>query len=330
VLVMDNRLMGNTVSDFGEGAGLHIRDRVVAIGNLIAGNTSNGGGGVRVEDDSLLVDSIVADNVSNNRGGGVSCGDDAVVQNNLITGNESRNDENGGGGIYAYHTGLIWGNAIVGNCSAGPGGGAHVAFGSDLFANTIVDNTCTSGGCGVHINSLHEQFYLLHNLIAFNPGGFGVYAEKPVDMDYNCVYGHDSGDYGGLAEPGTHDVSGDPMLADGGIHLTPGSSCLNAADPNYLPPEDETDIDGQPRIGYGRVDIGADEMFFAGDSNEDCRVDLHDFAALQRCHSGDGRCATGRCLLLDADHDCDIDGEDLAALYVSRTGPGDYILGCPR
>jgi outer membrane protein assembly factor BamB len=42
-------------------------------------------------------------------------------------------------------------------------------------------------------------------------------------------------------------------------HLLRASPCINAGDPNFAAGLNETDIDGQPRVMAGRVDIGADE-----------------------------------------------------------------------
>ena len=50
----------------------------------------------------------------------------------------------------------------------------------------------------------------------------------------------------------------DPCNSD--FRLKSESLCINAGDPCYIAEPDETDLDGQPRIFLGRVDIGADEF----------------------------------------------------------------------
>ena len=51
--------------------------------------------------------------------------------------------------------------------------------------------------------------------------------------------------------------------AFGDYHLRPDSPCIDAGDPNYVAEPNETDMDGQPRIIGGRVDMGADEVVIA-------------------------------------------------------------------
>jgi hypothetical protein len=51
-----------------------------------------------------------------------------------------------------------------------------------------------------------------------------------------------------------------PALGGGGVRLAPMSPCIDAGDPSYLSPKGETDVDGDPRLLGGRVDIGADEF----------------------------------------------------------------------
>jgi hypothetical protein len=58
---------------------------------------------------------------------------------------------------------------------------------------------------------------------------------------------------------GTGNIDDDPLIWDTKGHLLSNSLCRNAGDPNgdY---SGQTDMDGQPRVLEGRVDIGADEM----------------------------------------------------------------------
>jgi hypothetical protein len=73
-------------------------------------------------------------------------------------------------------------------------------------------------------------------------------------------------------------VGGDPMY-----HIQENSPCIDQGDPNYAADMGEIDIDGQPRIGAGRIDIGADEYYksvLTADIYFDGIVNFHDFAVL--------------------------------------------------
>ncbi|MHC4474044.1 MAG: right-handed parallel beta-helix repeat-containing protein [Planctomycetota bacterium] len=50
------------------------------------------------------------------------------------------------------------------------------------------------------------------------------------------------------------------VWVEGDYHLLPHSPCINTGDPNYVPGQNQEDIDGQPRVWDGRVDMGADEF----------------------------------------------------------------------
>jgi hypothetical protein len=92
----------------------------------------------------------------------------------------------------------------------------------------------------------------------------------PVDVSYSVV---ESG-YEGTAVLDT-----DPALLPSG-RLGPGSPCIDAGDPGFVPAPGETDFDGQPRVLAGRIDIGADEFTIPGDIDADGYVDMTDLVAM--------------------------------------------------
>ncbi len=70
------------------------------------------------------------------------------------------------------------------------------------------------------------------------------------------------------------------------------------------------------------------QPYCKGDSNFDSHVDLLDFADYQLCHSGSGTCAAGDCEVFDWDEDCDVDLSDYAAYHQAVTGPLTPLAQC--
>ena len=79
---------------------------------------------------------------------------------------------------------------------------------------------------------------------------------------------------GGWSGPGGDNINVDPNFVDANnldpnlrdYRLQPGSPCIDAGDPNYIPEPNETDLDGNPRVldgdedGEAIVDMGAYEF----------------------------------------------------------------------
>ena len=99
-----------------------------------------------------------------------------------------------------------------------------------------------------------------------------IYGGIPT-VNYNCIQGW-TGALGGIGnidadpcfvEPGywdtnnTPDDANDDSWVDGDYYLLPDSLCIDAGDPNYIPEPGETDLDGNPRVINGRIDMGAYE-----------------------------------------------------------------------
>ncbi|MGQ9454250.1 MAG: fibronectin type III domain-containing protein, partial [Armatimonadota bacterium] len=176
------------------------------------------------------------------------------IEYNVIWGNNA----DVGGAIAVYNSVVtVLGNIIVGNSAEASGGAIYVdgSLASVVVrSNTIFANTTSSGEGG------------------------GVYLAGGSVSITNCILWQNSDDLFGcsatysdvtdiVSDPGTGNISVDPGFVQtsdpfGGdyCHLAPGSQCVNAGYSDYTPLPGETDIDGQPRIASGRVDIGADEL----------------------------------------------------------------------
>ncbi|MBN2019274.1 MAG: S8 family serine peptidase [Sedimentisphaerales bacterium] len=128
---------------------------------------------------------------------------------------------------------------------------------------------------------------------------YGFYAK------YSCIEEDDPNQY---QEPGNSNINSDPCFVGmdvNNFHLKPVSDCINRGDPNFND-VNETDIDGESRIVNGRVDMGADEVYWPkADYNLDEIVNFIDFAQL----AGDWQSPDSNKTL---DGDADVDIDDLA------------------
>lgn len=214
----------------------------------------------------------------------------------------------------------------------------------DNGAGEITKNTIIDGSqYGIKLNSANAL--IKHNIVAHNHYG-GVLAQNSTftiqySAFHNGIAGGDNVDItmGNLrADPNivripNHggDGFGDNPHTDaideganddyGDLRLQPGSPCINTGDPNYVPPQDETDLDGHARVLCGRIDMGAYE-FGIGDFDCDQSVNLTDVAAMQICFTGvsDEPYNQG-CESLDFELDGDVDALDLTTFFEILNDP---------
>jgi hypothetical protein len=149
--------------------------------------------------------------------------------------------DNDGLGIFAQYVGIHAKNNVVydnneGITIFGP------MTGGELRNNTVVNNH------NYGIKTAEEMKLTISNCIMWNNGGNDLLGHNAT---YSCI--KDSNDANG-----TGNIRSDPCFGNN-FHLAANSPCINAGDAkeSYT---DEQDIDGEPRVMGGRVDIGADEV----------------------------------------------------------------------
>ena len=91
----------------------------------------------------------------------------------------------------------------------------------------------------------------------------GVNELKTGSFDLNFNYSYSCFWNNGFTVPeGDGNREGNPLFADtstSDYHLLPDSLCIDTGDPNYIPVPNEKDLDGNPRVMDGRIDMGAYE-----------------------------------------------------------------------
>jgi PKD repeat protein len=171
-------------------------------------------------------------------GGGVWCySQNEVVANCFITGNSAKTY---GGGVYQ---GSLRNCVITKNTSVSYGGGAYAA---SLNNCTVVSNSAGAGG-GTYSGSCYNSIVYYNNAT----NGANYYSGYPY-LDHCCT----------TPQPGLGgtNITSAPLfvdLAGGNLRLQTNSPCINAGLNVYV--AWLADLDGNPRIAGGTVDMGAYE-----------------------------------------------------------------------
>jgi hypothetical protein len=190
---------------------------------------SGGGPCVSLATGETLSGFTVRDGVSLD-GGGVFCSANSVVSDCIIASNTCY--EFGGGAFGGTLNNCIFiGNQAFGGVWFAYGGGA---------ANSVLNNCTLVFNSADSPNSV-EYECTLNNCIAYNNRS----------LYYGC------GDCGGGQLAAGNNWYGDPLFVDRAGRLQSNSPCINAGNKAFAPAG--PDLDGNPRIVGGTVDIGAYE-----------------------------------------------------------------------
>ena len=263
-IITGNTITSNSADSYGGGIHLRQWSNGFIANNQITDNNSMLGAGIHITYTSspTVKNNLIKTNTASSLGGGgiyVYYLSAPLIERNIIAQNTSSNGA--GIGVYWESTPTIRNNLIYRNNA---GAGMRIVSSSPLVANnTISDNY--NGGITCEPNS---NPVITNNIITSNGIGWGIRVNtgsSPV-IKYNDIWNNAAGTTGPAIPDQTGingNISTDPNFANhdaNDYHLDANSPCINAGDPNYSPEPNETDYDGDNRIMFQRIDIGADEV----------------------------------------------------------------------
>jgi PKD repeat protein len=180
-------------------------------------------------------------------GGGVRCSStNAYLTNCVIVSNVATNGNGGGAYNGTLYNCLLSSNSVV--SEPGVGGGAYE---SGLYNCTVVGNTASFAG-GV------SSFSAIYNCIdCYNSAPVYPNFSDGMRLNYCCA--------APMPTNGVGNITNAPAFVDlrgGDFRLQDFSPCINAGNNAFA--FGATDLDGNPRLSAGTVDMGAYEYQFSG------------------------------------------------------------------
>ena len=256
----------------GSGAGVYLNDYTTLSNCVIRDNVTNGfGGGIYINSSSGVGQTQIANCVITNNsasmGGGICDRNSSVITNCRISNN---NASTKGGGIYLYNTDKpMLKGCIVSNNTAVNAGGIYARGKCQLNNCDIVMNKATEANGGLFIENQYSKYT---NCIVWGNEANGTpnQVTGSASFEYCAVQGGIAGE-GNVnlpadndgEEPGVYVRFVSPSegagaeFVDADWHFESRSICLNAGKPGTA--GYSYDIEGNPRVQHGLVDLGAYE-----------------------------------------------------------------------
>ena len=289
-----------TAADGYDGGGVYIYGASPSIlNNVIVDNFGCNGTGVAVDFSSALIqgNTITGNDettCSGGMGGGVLIGGAASAQLIGNTISVNRSDSGGGVALYAAGTPTLLNNVVENNVANIEGGGFYVVNHSDaaLVQDVIAGNTSPSAagmdiltpsgtrgpwftndtisGNGVFVSGYDTNMVVANTLFIAPAGSLAVQCDTTYNSGAPAFVTDDLYNGGGTAFSGpclagnssSGNVSVDPLFVNassGNYHLSSGSPVINVGT-NSASGLPSTDLDGNPRIVGGTVDLGVYEF----------------------------------------------------------------------
>ncbi len=257
-------------------------------------------------------------------------GGDPVLIDCTFVDNECTTSASGGGMANTTGNATLLGCVFLGNQATGGGGFHNGDLGRAVLANCLFSgNAASSGGGG--LQGIDQSITTVTNCILWAntaPAGSQIQIQSATAaVSYSCI----QGGWGGAGNIDDDPLFVDPdgpdndpgTWADNDYHLSVGSPCIEAGDPDFVPQPDETDMDAEPRIMGCRVDMGADEFtageLHSGDMDAGGTVDLPDVPLFISALLDQGS-EVDECVA-DTNGDGAADGRDIQPFVNALLGP---------
>lgn len=215
---------------------------------LVLGNSAKLGGGVY----SLYTDNcVIGGNSASVAGGGIyGGGGDAEHHFDVITNNSAYD---GGGVASVSDTGvdIFYTCLFSGNWATNRGGAAYEN--AWLTYCTVAGNSAGNEAGGVYGSAEVERSVIYHNSAPLNPNHDTNY----VYINNSCTTPMPANDYS------YNNITNDPVFANvaaGNFRLSSNSPCINFSRYSSPPDPNNLDLDGNPGVVGGAIDIGAYEF----------------------------------------------------------------------
>ncbi len=246
-----NCIFTNNIAGIDGGA---IRARKALVSNCyFFANEAINGGALYMRFSSSVKDCVFENNKATN-GGGIYCynSDAGPISDCVI----SNNNAQLGGGVYCSLGGSLTNCLIIGMNTADFGGGAYLEGNGELFNCTIAGNHANDSGGGIFCtNDPIVVNSIIYDNQADISGDNWFDANSEAAFGYSCTF-----PLTGL--PGENEcISNNPKFVAPGsdYHLQNTSLCRNSGS-NMVWMTGATDLDGNPRITDGTVDMGCYEI----------------------------------------------------------------------
>jgi hypothetical protein len=259
------------------GGGVYCKGMGTLTGCMISSNRAGySGGGMLCVSDARVDACVLNGNVASNFGGGVSCTTGNSFKASTFTSNRARRGggayfflggaldactmrgneaDREGGGVFCYGGGALTNCLIVGQNAADCGGAVFCHEGGTLVNCTVSDNSALTHGGGVLTTNGGT---VINSIVYLNSAA--MVGANWIDYGAGALYSYSCTTPTNNLPGGNHCTAAAPGFTSPGsdYHLAPGSPCIDTGT-NEPWMGSATDLEGNPRIWDGVVDMGCYE-----------------------------------------------------------------------